>query len=74
MNTDNAVRIKELDLNCFIKLSTPEQRLFSGLLDKLNAFKLRIETLNHSSRLQQSQVRGLLGSEPVIYPIKFILP
>jgi ATP-dependent helicase HepA len=58
----NEVQIKELALNCFIKLSTPEQRLFSGLLDKLNAFKLRIETLNNTSRLQQSVVRGLLGS------------
>ncbi|MCL9683997.1 RNA polymerase-associated protein RapA [Legionella maioricensis] len=58
----NEMQVKELALNCFIKLSTPEQRLFSGLLDKLNAFKLRIETLEHTSRLQQSTVRGLLGS------------
>ena len=60
--TNNEVQVTELALNCFIKLSTPEQRLFSGLLDKLNAYKLRIETLNHTSRLQQSTVRGLLGS------------
>ena len=60
--TGNEVQVKEVALNCFIILSTPEQRLFSGLLDKLNAFKLRIETLNHTSRLQQSAVRGLLGS------------
>ncbi|WP_298625692.1 RNA polymerase-associated protein RapA [uncultured Legionella sp.] len=55
-------QITELALNCFIKLSTPQQRLFSGLIDKLNSFKLRIDTLNHTSRLQQSKVRGLLGS------------
>ncbi|WP_454784803.1 RNA polymerase-associated protein RapA [Legionella sp. WA2024007413] len=55
-------RISELSLDCFIQLNTPEQRLFSGLLDKLNTFKLRIDTLNHVSRLQQSPVRGLLGS------------
>ena len=54
--------IKEHGLNCFINLCTPQQRLFSGLLDKLNSFKLRIETLNHAGRLQQSSVRGLLGS------------
>lgn len=54
--------ITELALNCFIKLSSPQQRLFSGLLDKLNSFKLRIDTLNHVSRLQQSPIRGLLGS------------
>ncbi|HHF7366171.1 TPA: RNA polymerase-associated protein RapA [Legionella bozemanae] len=58
----NEFQISELSLDCFIKLNTPEQRLFSGLLDKLNTFKLRIDTLHHASRLQQSGVRGLLGS------------
>lgn len=58
----NELYISELNLDCFIKLNTPEQRLFSGLLDKLSTFKLRIDTLNHVSRLQQSMVRGLLGS------------
>ena len=66
--TNNEVQVTELALNCFIKLSTPEQRLFSGLLDKLNAYKLRIETLNHTSRLQQSTVRGLLGSRTIHLP------
>lgn len=56
------LQIKELALNCFITLNSPEKRLFAGLLDKFNAFKLRIETLNHTSRLQQSLVKGLLGS------------
>ncbi|TAL58424.1 MAG: RNA polymerase-associated protein RapA [Legionella sp.] len=56
------VQVNELSLNCFIKLSTPEQRLFSGLVDKLNAFKLRIDSLNHAARLQQSKVQGLLGA------------
>lgn len=54
--------ITELSLSGFIQLNTPEQRLFSGLLDKIEAFKLRIETLNHLGRLQQSKVRGLIGA------------
>ena len=58
----NEVRVEELILDCFIKLTTPQQRLFSGQFDKLNSFKLRIDTLNHLNRLQQSKVRGLLGS------------
>ena len=58
----NEHQITEAALSCFIKLNTPEQRLYSGLLDKLDAFKLRIETLNHLSRLQQSKVRGLIGA------------
>lgn len=58
----NEVNISEVALNCFINLNTPQQRLFSGLLDKLSAFRLRIDTLHHLSRLQQSNVRGLLGA------------
>ncbi|WP_133136355.1 RNA polymerase-associated protein RapA [Legionella rowbothamii] len=56
------IHISEVLLNCFISLNTPQQRLFSGLLDKQSSFRLRIDTLNHASRLQQSKVRGLLGS------------
>lgn len=56
------LQITELDLDCNIVLNTPKQRLFSGLLDKLEAFKLRIDTLHHLGRLQQSKIRGLIGS------------
>ncbi|MDW3094828.1 MAG: RNA polymerase-associated protein RapA [Gammaproteobacteria bacterium] len=54
--------IHELDLNCFVQFTTPQQRLFSGQLDKNKNFVLRIETLQHLHRLQQSPVKGLLGS------------
>jgi ATP-dependent helicase HepA len=59
---EQEVRINELALNCFIKLVTPQQRLFTDQIDKLRSFRLRIDTLHHMSRLQQSPVRGLLGS------------
>jgi ATP-dependent helicase HepA len=62
------IHITELSLSCFIQFNTPEQRLFSGLLDKIDTFKLRIETLQHASRLQQSKVRGLLGSRTNHHP------
>ncbi|MFA6302958.1 MAG: RNA polymerase-associated protein RapA [Legionella sp.] len=58
----NQIRVEERALNSFIKLSTPQQRLFSGLIDKLESFQLRIDTLAHANRLQQSPVQGLLGS------------
>ncbi len=61
-DSEKEFHITESSLSCFIKINTPEQRLFSGLLDKIDAFKLRIETLNHLNRLQQSKARGLLGS------------
>lgn len=56
------VQISELALSSFIKLNTPQQRLLSGILDKLDAFKLRVETLHLTDRLQQSKIRGLIGS------------
>ncbi len=54
--------IHELDLSCFVQFTTPQQRLFSGQLDKNKNFSLRVETLQHLHRLQQSPVKGLLGS------------
>lgn len=60
--TGEEVHITEASLHCFIQLNTPQQRLFNGLIDKMDAYKLRITTLEHYSRLQQSKVRGLLGS------------
>lgn len=60
--TGEELRIGEVLLDCFIKLNTPQQRLFSGLLDKLKTFKLRVDTLNHASRLQQSSIKGLIGA------------
>lgn len=61
-STGIEVHITEASLDCFIQLNTPQQRLFNGLIDKMDTYKLRIATLEHYSRLQQSKVRGLLGS------------
>jgi ATP-dependent helicase HepA len=58
----NEIRISELALSSFIKLNTPQQRLSSGIIDKLDAFKLRVDTINLCNRLQQSKIRGLIGS------------
>jgi ATP-dependent helicase HepA len=60
--TNDYKEIHELDLSCFVQFTTPQQRLFSGQLDKNKNFALRVETLQHLHRLQQSPVKGLLGS------------
>ncbi len=62
------LKIDELDLNCFIELTTPKQRLVSGQLDNLKAYRLRCETLLQLHRLQQSSVKGLLGSRTNLLP------
>lgn len=54
--------IPELELDCFIQLTTPQQRLLNGQFDKLAAYQLRTQTLEHTNRLQQSPARGLMGS------------
>jgi ATP-dependent helicase HepA len=60
--------LHELELNCFVQFTTPQQRLFAGQLDDSRAFNLRIETLEHLNRLQQSPARGLLGSRTTLLP------
>ncbi|MCP4413238.1 MAG: RNA polymerase-associated protein RapA, partial [Gammaproteobacteria bacterium] len=62
------ILIPELDLNCFVQLSTPRQRLLSGQFDGNSAFRLRLETLNHLNRLQQSPVAGLQGARAELLP------
>ena len=64
----NIQEISELDLNCFVRFTTPQQRLFSGQLDKNKNFALRIQTLLHIHHLQQSPVKGLLGSRTDLLP------
>ncbi len=64
----NEHKIDELDLNCFIELTTPKQRLISGQLDNIKAYRLRCETLLQLNRLQQSPVKGLLGSRTNLLP------
>lgn len=64
----NENKIDELELNCFIELTTPKQRLISGQLDSLKAYRLRCETLLQLHRLQLSPVKGLLGSRTNLLP------
>lgn len=60
--------IHEIDLSCFVQFTTPQQRLFSGQLDKNKNFDLRVRTMLHLHRLQQSKVAGLLGSRTSLLP------
>ncbi len=64
----STINVDELDLNCFIELTSPKQRLLSGQLDNLRAYNLRCATLLRMHELQQSTVRGLLGSRTSLLP------
>ncbi len=60
--------ISELELDAFIELTNPGQRLLNGHYDKNTEFALRVATLSHFDRWQRSTVRGLLGSRTSLLP------
>ena len=65
---DEKVGISELELNPFIQLTTPQQRLLNGHFDRNSAFALRVATFTHLDALQRSPARGLLGSRTSLLP------
>ncbi|MFT5520466.1 MAG: ATP-dependent helicase HepA [Enterobacterales bacterium] len=65
---EQEIVLPEIDLNCFVQLSTPRQRLLSGQFGGNSEFRLRIETLNHLNRLQLSKVNGLQGARVELLP------
>lgn len=58
----NEKALCEIRLSSFARHTTPVQRLLNGQVDKNCEFELRIKTIQHTNRLQQSNIRGLLGS------------
>ncbi len=65
---DEMVTISELELDAFVQLTTPQQRLLNGHFDKNRDFALRVATLNHIARMQGSGARGLMGSRTSLLP------
>ncbi len=65
---DQELTISELELDAFVQLTTPQQRLLNGHFDRNSDFALRVATFEHADRLQQSASRGLLGSRTSLLP------
>jgi ATP-dependent helicase HepA len=65
---DQTITISELELDAFVQLTTPQQRLLNGHFDKNSDFALRCATIIHADRLQRSPARGLLGSRTSLLP------
>ena len=59
---EETLTVSELELDAFVQLTTPQQRLLNGHFDKNEDFALRVATLQHANRLQGSGARGLMGS------------
>jgi len=61
-------QFEEAELNNFIQLNRPSERLFNGQIDKDSWFELRYQTLYHKNRLARSDLYGLLGSRTSLIP------
>ena len=62
------MHVEEMDLDHHMQFNKPQDRLFTGQLDSGELFSLRHETLRHLARLEQSPVRGLVGSRTNLIP------
>lgn len=60
--------VSELELDAFVQLTTPQQRLLNGHFDRNEDFALRVATVQHTDRLQRSPARGLMGSRTSLLP------
>jgi ATP-dependent helicase HepA len=60
--------VSELELDAFVQLTTPQQRLLNGHFDKHRIFALRVATFTHIDKVQRSPVRGLMGSRTNLLP------
>ncbi|MEQ8801116.1 MAG: SNF2-related protein, partial [Haliea sp.] len=65
---EQSVTVSELELDAFVQITTPQQRLLNGHFDKTSDFALRVATLNQLDRLQRSPARGLMGSRTSLLP------
>ncbi|MDH5216431.1 MAG: RNA polymerase-associated protein RapA, partial [Gammaproteobacteria bacterium] len=54
-------QLEEAQLNNFIQLSRPADRLFGGQVDADKWFDLRIQTLYAAQKLAKSDIRGMIG-------------
>ena len=65
---DVDMSVSELELDAFVQLTTPQQRLLNGHFDRNDDFALRVATFQHLDRLQRSSARGLMGSRTSLLP------
>ncbi len=69
----NSQTIDEMDLDSFVQFSRPQDRLFAGQIDKNNRFELRVATLEHLHKQQQSSVKGLVGPRVQLLPHQYYI-
>jgi len=69
----NDATLAEMELNSAVRFSKPQDRLFSGQVDRNGHFELRVETLQHRINRQQSAAHGLIGGRVQLLPHQFYI-
>lgn len=64
----NTCTIPELEIDSFVHFSRPQDRLFSGQVDKLFGYQLRYATLRRREEQYNNPVRGLVGARVQLLP------
>jgi len=64
----NTHEVAEAELDNFLQLNRPSERLFNGQVDKHKWFELRYQTLQALNRLGHSELYGLVGCRTSLIP------
>jgi ATP-dependent helicase HepA len=64
----NSIELAESELDNFIQLNRPTERLFNNQVDPDKWFELRYQTLQHQNRLAHSDLFGLSGCRTSLLP------
>lgn len=64
----NPARLEEGQLEDFLQLNRPLERLCSGLIDEARWFQIRYQTLLKQGRLAKSDLYGLIGCRTALLP------
>jgi ATP-dependent helicase HepA len=64
----NRHEVAEAELNNFLQLNRPSERMFNGKIDKHKWFELRYQTLQALNRLGHSELYGLVGCRTSLIP------
>ena len=67
-DTLEAVSLKEVMIDHFIKFNKPHDRLLNSQVDRLDWFRLRKDCLRHQYEQQQSELMGLTGARVNLIP------
>ncbi|WDE12380.1 RNA polymerase-associated protein RapA [Thalassomonas haliotis] len=67
-DTGEAVSLKEMMIDHFIKFNKPHDRLLNSQVDRLDWFRLRKDCLQHQFQQQQSPLMGLSGGRVSLIP------